>query len=83
VSVEKQTMIIYAANSGYLDDVPLGKVAEWETRFYRFMDTTHPEIGEQIVARSVQGKEKMSAELLQQLGAAIAEYRQTAAPEQA
>src|SRR6185437_3492373 len=50
VPVEKQVMIMHAANTGYLDDVELDKVAEWETRLYRFMDSTHPEIGEEIVA---------------------------------
>src|SRR5579875_3234860 len=80
VPVEKQVMIIYAANSGYLDGVPLEKIGEWETRFYRFMDTTHPEIGEEIVARSVKGKEKMSKELLERLNAAIEEFKQTAEP---
>src|SRR5579875_386207 len=80
VPVEKQVMIIYAANSGYLDNVPLEKIGEWETRFYRFMDTTHPEIGEEIVARSVKGKEKMSKELLERLNAAIEDFKQTAEP---
>jgi F-type H+-transporting ATPase subunit alpha len=83
VPVEKQAMIIHAANSGYLDDVALDKIREWEIKFYRFMDTTHPEIGEEIVAKSVQGKEKMSKELLEKLNAAIEEYKQTAAPQQA
>jgi len=77
VPVEKQVMIMYAANSGYLDNVELEKVAAWETKFYRFMDSTHPEIGEEIVAKSVNGKEKMSKDLLQRLGTAIDEFKQT------
>jgi hypothetical protein len=60
--------------------VALDKVAEWETKFTRFMDTTHPEIGEEIVAKSVNGKEKMSKDLLQRLSAAIEEFKQTAEP---
>jgi F-type H+/Na+-transporting ATPase subunit alpha len=78
--VEKQVMIIYAATNGYLDDVALGKVAEWETKFYRFIDTTHPELGEEIVARSVNARDKMSKELLQKLSEAIKEFKQTAEP---
>jgi F-type H+-transporting ATPase subunit alpha len=77
VAVEKQVMIIQAANIGALDDVELEKVAEWETKFYRFMDSTHPEIGEEIVAKSVNGKEKMSKDLLGRLNAAIEEFKQT------
>ena len=80
VSVEKQVMIIYAANSGYLDDVPLNLISAWEAGFYRYMDANHPEIGETIVEKSVKGKDKMSDDLVKQLNAAIEEYKQTAAP---
>ncbi len=78
--VEKQVMIIYAATNGYLDDVSLDKVAAWETAFYRFMDASHPEVGEEIVEKSVNGRDKMTDDLLKRLGDAINEYKQTAAP---
>ena len=80
LAVEKQAMIFHAANTGYLDTVPLDQVADWETKFYNFMDTMHPEIGAEIVEKSVQGKEKMSKELLQRLNAAIEEFKQTFEP---
>jgi len=80
VPVEKQVMIIYAATHGYLDDVPLEKISEWEKAFYLFMDTTHSEIGEEIVEKSVKGREKMSDDLLTRLNAAIEEFKLTAAP---
>ena len=75
-------MIIYAATSGLLDDVPLDLVSAWESGFYRYMDANHPEIGEEIIEKSVKQKNKMSPELLKSLGAAIDEYKQTAAPRQ-
>jgi F-type H+-transporting ATPase subunit alpha len=81
LAVEKQVMIIYAATQGYLDDVPLDKVAAWEVAFHRFMEATHPEIGQEIVEKSVSGKEKMSKDLLNRLNAAIEEFKQTAAPD--
>jgi F-type H+-transporting ATPase subunit alpha len=80
VPVEKQVIIIYAANQGYLDDVALDKVAAWETAFYRYMDANHSEIGQEIIEKSVQSKEKMSKDLLSKLNAAIEEFKQTAAP---
>ncbi|MFL5626554.1 MAG: F0F1 ATP synthase subunit alpha, partial [Ktedonobacteraceae bacterium] len=80
IPVEKQVMIIYAATRGYLDDVPLDKVSAWEAAFYRYMDANHPEIGQEIVEKSVKAKEKMSKELLDRLNAAIEEFKQTAAP---
>ncbi len=78
--VEKQVMIIYAATAGYLDDVSLDKVGPWETAFYRFMDASHPEIGQEIVEKSVNERNKMSDDLLKRMGDAIAEFKQTAAP---
>ncbi len=80
VPVEKQVMIIYAATNGYLDDVPVDLVSGWENAFYRFMDTSHPEIGEEIIEKSVKVRDKMSDDLLKRLNAAIEEFKNTAAP---
>src|SRR5579875_1347673 len=80
VPVENQVMIIYAGTNGYLDDVPIPVVSQWEQAFYRYMEANHPEIGQEIVEKSVKGKEKMSDDLLQRLNKAIEEFKQTAAP---
>jgi len=80
VPVEKQVMIIYAATYGYLDDVPVDLVTQWEAAFNRYMDANHPEIGQTMVEKSVVGKEKMSDEFLKQLNAAIEEFKKTAEP---
>jgi F-type H+-transporting ATPase subunit alpha len=80
VPVEKQVMIIYAATKGYLDDVSLDNIAAWEVAFYRYMDANHPEIGQEIVEKSVKAKNKMSNDLLERLNAAIEEFKKTAAP---
>jgi F-type H+/Na+-transporting ATPase subunit alpha len=80
VSVEKQVMIIYAATNGYLDDVQQALVTDWESGFYRYMDANYSEIGQEIIEKSVNAKNKMSPELLKKLGNAIDEYKKTAAP---
>jgi len=80
VPVEKQVMIIYAATNGYLDDVSLDKVGEWEIEFNRFMDANHPEIGQEIAEKSVNARDKMTDDLLKRMGDAINEFKQTAAP---
>jgi F-type H+-transporting ATPase subunit alpha len=80
VSVEKQVMIIYAATNGYLDDVALALISDWESGFYRYMDANYSEIGQEIIEKSVNAKNKMSPELLKKLGNAIDEYKKTAAP---
>ncbi len=48
VTMEKQVMILYAAINGYIDDVPVPRVLEFETSFHKYMDVNHPEIGKAI-----------------------------------
>jgi F-type H+-transporting ATPase subunit alpha len=40
--VEKQVAIIYAANKGYLDDVPVSECRRFESGLHRHMDERHP-----------------------------------------
>ena len=39
---------VYAAINGYLDDVAVEKLSDFETNFHRFMEANHPEIGKTI-----------------------------------
>jgi len=55
--VDKQVLIIYAANSGYLDDIPLDKVRQFELEFLRFMETTHPNVGLDIKNTKILSKD--------------------------
>ncbi len=80
MAVEQQVLIIYAATKGYLDDVALDKVAEWESGFHRYMSANHPEIIDEIIEKSVRQKNKMSNDLLNKISAAVDEYKRTAAP---
>jgi F-type H+/Na+-transporting ATPase subunit alpha len=71
--LEQQVEIIFAVINGFLDDVPLDKVSRWEADFHRFMQTNHPEMGQEI-----QREKRMSDEFTEQLRKAIAEFKQTA-----
>jgi len=44
LAVEKQVAILYVATTGKLDDVPTPRVKEFETQFYRFLETERPAI---------------------------------------
>ncbi|MFC1846031.1 F0F1 ATP synthase subunit alpha, partial [Chloroflexota bacterium] len=48
MSLSKEVTILYAVNNGYLDDVPIEKVAEFEHNFHKYMETSHSEILKQI-----------------------------------
>ncbi|HEX4208397.1 MAG TPA: F0F1 ATP synthase subunit alpha, partial [Ktedonobacteraceae bacterium] len=80
VAVENQVMIIYAVTNGYLDDVPVSLVGAWEQGLYSYMGANHQDLIQEMIDKSIIGKSKMSDEYLQRLGAAIEEYKKTAAP---
>jgi F-type H+-transporting ATPase subunit alpha len=68
--VEKQVAILYAATTGALDDVPTPKVKEFETQFYRFLETDKPKILEQLA-----GTKGLTDELAKALDEAIEAFR--------
>jgi len=70
--VEKQVMILYAAVNGYVDDVPVDRVAEFEADLHRFMESSHAEVGSAIAREKA-----ISAETEELLKAAIQEFKQT------
>ena len=49
VELDKQVMAIYAGTNGFLDEVPVARVAEWEPAFYQYMDSSHPATGQAIL----------------------------------
>ncbi|MEW6401779.1 MAG: F0F1 ATP synthase subunit alpha [Chloroflexota bacterium] len=53
MDLENQVIVIFAGTNGYADNVPLEKMAQWQADVIRFMETSYPEIGKDIVARKV------------------------------
>jgi F-type H+-transporting ATPase subunit alpha len=51
--VEQQVMIIYAVTNGYLDDVAVAEVREWERGFHEFMAASYPQVGVNIRTEKV------------------------------
>ncbi|HEU5368365.1 MAG TPA: F0F1 ATP synthase subunit alpha [Ktedonobacterales bacterium] len=78
VPVEHQIMIYWVAGNGYLDDVPVDKVTEWEEAFHRYMDAIHPEIGQDFYETTVTNQKKISNEQFEQLRAAVIEFKKSA-----
>ncbi|HWP38300.1 MAG TPA: F0F1 ATP synthase subunit alpha [Gemmatimonadales bacterium] len=71
--VEKQIAIIFAVTNGYLDDVEVAEIRQWERDFHEFMDARHPE-----TLRAIRTQKALSEELTGQLKAAIAEFKKLA-----
>jgi F-type H+-transporting ATPase subunit alpha len=72
LGVEKQVAILYVATTGKLDDVPTPRVREFESQFYRFLETEKPDILVELA------KEKaLSDELAKSLDEATDAFRES------
>jgi F-type H+-transporting ATPase subunit alpha len=74
MSLDKEVTILYAVTNGYLDDVPLEKIAAFEQSFHRFMETNHPEINQRILT-----DKEIKPETDEALKSAISEFKKSAA----
>jgi F-type H+-transporting ATPase subunit alpha len=48
MTVEQQVMIIYTVTNGFLDDVAVSDIREWELGFHSFMAAEFPQVGIKI-----------------------------------
>ncbi|MEK7815121.1 MAG: F0F1 ATP synthase subunit alpha, partial [Chloroflexota bacterium] len=48
LSLEQEAIILFAVNSGLIDDVPLNRCAAFEEQLFRYIATAHPEISQSI-----------------------------------
>ena len=72
LAVEKQVAILYVATTGKLDDVPTPRVREFESGFYRFLESERPEILKEL------GETKtLTDELSKALDEAVDNFRQS------
>jgi F-type H+-transporting ATPase subunit alpha len=62
----EEVMVIYAGTRGFLDNIPVDQVRNWEAGFRRFMETTHAEIG-----RDIADKKQIAPETEEKLKDAI------------
>jgi F-type H+-transporting ATPase subunit alpha len=75
--VENQVMIIYALTNGFIDDVPVNQVREWEKGLHEFMKTQFPQVGEGLRKGKV-----LSKEIEADLKKGIEDYKKTVKPAQ-
>lgn len=70
LSVEKQVVLIFAGAKGFLDDIAVSKIKEFEDGIYLFIESKHPDIFEQI-----RSKKALDSELEEKLAKAINEFK--------
>jgi F-type H+-transporting ATPase subunit alpha len=74
MALENQVMILYAVINGFLDDVPVGQVKAFETAFLRYMNQSHPELGQASTSEKA-----LTDEITQALDQAIRDFKATGA----
>ena len=69
LSVERQVAIIYAGTNGYMDNVSLANVREYETELYRYIESRSPQLFSGIAE-----KKQLDDELKGALDKAVKEF---------
>ena len=75
VEVSHQVCIIYAVVNGYLNDLPVGKIPEFEQRLQEFIDNRYPQLTDAIVSTG-----KLDEETEEVLKTALEALRKEFAP---
>jgi F-type H+-transporting ATPase subunit alpha len=69
--VEKQVAVIFAANKGFLNDLPVSACREFEKELYKFLDSRHPG-----TLAAIREKKKLDDDLSAELSQAIASFKE-------
>lgn len=72
LKVDEQILVIYTAVRGFLSDIPVNQVVNFQRDFLKFMNSNHPEIGQTIVE-----KQKLDDALETSINSAIEEFKST------
>jgi F-type H+-transporting ATPase subunit alpha len=70
--VELQVMVIYAVTNGFVDEVPVAEIRDWEKGFLEFMSAQFPQVGDRI-----RTEKALSKDLEAELKRAIERYNAT------
>ncbi len=73
MAVEQEAMVIYAGTQGYLDDVSVARVQEFQTAFLKYVDASAPKLREDLSA-----KKELTAELETELKRVLVEFKSKA-----
>ena len=71
MKVEHQVAILYALINGFIDDVAVEKVKQWENDFHKFLDAQKKEVMQMIVE-----KKELTDEVVAALEGAIKEFKE-------
>jgi len=70
VELQNQVIIIFAGTNGYASGVSVDKMAQWQVDLARYMETSYPEIGKDLLE-----KNKITDETEEKLKKALEGFR--------
>ena len=70
--VEQQVIVLFAGGNGYLDDVPVDRIRQFEKELLRFLASSHPGVGE-----AIRKDKAISPEIEKLLRGAIDEFKKS------
>lgn len=70
MDVTHQSILIFAGTSGFLDDVPINRVAEFEEKFLEYMDSVHRKLTSEVKKEG-----KFSDKALEELKKAVTDFK--------
>ena len=72
MKVEDQVVILYTVVNGYLSDVPIGRISQFEKEFLNFVNNNYPEI-----INSIKGTKDLTEETEKKIQEAIEEFKKS------
>jgi F-type H+-transporting ATPase subunit alpha len=70
VPVEKQVAILYAVTNGYLDDVEVPHIRQWERDFIEYLESSH-----EAILKDIRTKKALDDDITNRLKAAITAFK--------
>src|SRR5438034_1724533 len=72
MSIEQEVMVIYAGTKGYMDDVPVSRVQEFQNAFLKYIDTSASQMRQDLGDRK-----ELTSEIEAQLKQALDDFKKT------
>src|SRR4051812_7021908 len=73
MAVEQEVMVIFAGTQGFLDDVPVNRVQEFQNSFLQYVDNSAP-----TLRQTLAGKPELTKEVEEQLRQALTDFKSKA-----
>jgi F-type H+/Na+-transporting ATPase subunit alpha len=68
--MEQEVMMIYAGTQGYIDDVPLNRIAEFQNEFLKYIDTSVPNLRSDLAS-----KKELTSDIEASLKQALGDFK--------